>query len=112
MINSWNCIKLDHTYSIMVSLFSVFTILVPTECRLPPWTVVLVGLSILALVTLIGATVAIIDGISVCSIQLSKLKLNIGGCCSDTNKDPGMGEYGSVVLVIVVLVSYTCPGRC
>ena len=94
----------------MVSLFSVFTILAPTECRLPPWTVALIVTSILALVTLIGATIAIVDGISGCCIQLSKLKLNIGSCCSDTNEDPGMGEYGSVVLVIVVLVSF--PGSC
>ena len=42
--------------------------------------------------TLVGATVTIIDGISACCIQLSKRKLNIGSCWSDTKKEDGMGE--------------------
>ena len=57
-----------------------------------------------------GATVTIIDSISACCIQLRKHKLNIRGCCSDTKKEPGMGEYGSVVIILVVLASF--PGTC
>ena len=36
--------------------------------------------------------------------------LNIGGCCSDTKKEEEMGEYGSVVIILVVLASF--PGPC
>ena len=60
--------------------------------------------------TLIGATVTISDSISACCIQLRKHELNIGGCCSDTKKEKGMGEYGSVVIIVVVLASF--PGTC
>ena len=56
--------------------------------------------------TLVRATVTIIDGISACCIQLSKRKLNIGRCWSDTKKEDGMGEYGSIVIILVVLASF------
>ena len=55
--------------------------------------------------TLVDATVTIIDAISACCIQLNKDKPNTGGCCSDTKKEDGMGEYGSVVIILVVLAS-------
>lgn len=64
----------------------------------------------LALVTtLIGAIVTIIDGITDCCIQLSKLKLKIGACRYDTKKEDGMGEC-SVVTILVALASF--PGPC
>ena len=59
---------------------------------------------------LIGATVTISDSITDCCIQLRKLQLNTGGCCSDTKKEDGMGEYGSVVIILAVLASF--PGPC
>ena len=68
-------------------------------------------MSILALLTtVVGVTVTIIDGITACCIQLSKKNLKIGDCCSDTKKETGMGEYGSVVsgsLVPRSLVSFS-----
>ena len=69
-------------------------------------------MGILALLfALVGATVTIIDGITDCLIKLrNRHKLNIRGCCSDTKKEPGMGEYGSVVIILVVLASF--PGPC
>ena len=56
--------------------------------------------------TLVVAIVTIIDGITDCCIQFKKHKLNIGGCCSDTKKEDGMGKYGSVVIILVVLASF------
>ena len=78
----------------------VFSILVVTECRLPPQTITLIVMGVLALVTiLVGATVTIFDGISDCCIQLNKRDLNIGDCCSREQEEEGRGEYCSVFLV-------------
>ena len=59
--------------------------------------------------TLVGATVTIFDGISDCCIQLSKHKLSIGDCCSDKQEEIGMGEYCSVVIILVVVASFPAP---
>ena len=58
------------------------------------------------LTTLVGVTVTIIDSITACCIQLHKHELSIGDCCSDTKKETGMGEYGSVISGSLV------PGPC
>ena len=49
----------------LANFFLIF--LVSTECRLPPWAIALIVVSILALVAaLIAVTVTIIDGVIVC----------------------------------------------
>ena len=58
---------------------------------------------------LVGATVTIFDGITDCCIQLNRWDLNIGDCCSEKQEEKGMGEYCSVVLLVVVALF---PGPC
>ena len=83
-------------------------ILVPTECRLPPWSISLIVLSALFMVnTLVVFTVTIIDGI--CCIHLRKHEPNIGDCCGCTKQEIGKGEYDSVILILVVVALFSGP---
>ena len=57
--------------------------------------------------TIVVFTVTIID--SICCIQLRKHELNNGDCCGCTKQEIGIGEYDSVILVLVVVASFSGP---
>ena len=70
------------------SLAYLLSILVPIECRSPPWTNVLIGMGVLALLAaILGVTVATVDVIIVCYIHLNKPK-----CCSNIATAVKKGE--------------------
>ena len=70
------------------SLAYLLSILVPIECRSPPWTNVLIVMGVIAIVApILGVFVATVDVIIVCYIHLKKPK-----CCSNIRTEIKRGE--------------------